>query len=201
MIGWDGHKMSKSRGNLVLVSRLRAEGVDPAAVRLGLFAGHYRADRFWSQAVLDEANARLHRWRSAAALPAGPDAADVVARVRHYLADDLDTPKALAALDGWATDALDYGGHDAAAPAVVADRRRRAAGCSSCRPPCRVLGGVRLPAMGSVNGKVAFITGGASGIGAEVARRLHAKGAKLVLTDLDEAALEDLPPRWVRTGC
>ena len=121
MIGWDGHKMSKSRGNLVLVSGLRREGVDLAAVRLGLFAGHYREDRFWSPAVLDEAQARLHRWRSATALPAAPDAADVVARVRRYLADDLDTPKALAALDGWATDALTYGGHDSAAgPAVAA---------------------------------------------------------------------------------
>ena len=40
--------------------------------------------------------------------------------------------------------------------------------------------------MRSVNGKVVLITGGANGIGAEVARRLHGKGAKLVLTDLDE---------------
>ena len=71
MIGWDGHKMSKSRGNLVLVSGLRSEGTDPAAIRLGLFAGHYRDDRFWSAEVLDEAKARLHRWRSAAALTAG----------------------------------------------------------------------------------------------------------------------------------
>jgi L-cysteine:1D-myo-inositol 2-amino-2-deoxy-alpha-D-glucopyranoside ligase len=120
MIGWDGHKMSKSRGNLVLVSRLRAQGVDPSAVRLGLFAGHYRSDRFWSDAVLDEANARLKQWRTATALPAGPDATDVVARVRQYLADDLNTPKALAALDGWCTDALAYGGHDTAAPRQVA---------------------------------------------------------------------------------
>jgi short-subunit dehydrogenase len=44
--------------------------------------------------------------------------------------------------------------------------------------------------MTSVNGKVALITGGANGIGAEVARRLHTKGAKLVLTDLDEGQLE-----------
>jgi NAD(P)-dependent dehydrogenase (short-subunit alcohol dehydrogenase family) len=46
--------------------------------------------------------------------------------------------------------------------------------------------------MSSVNGKVALITGGANGIGAEVARRLHDKGAKLVLTDLDEALLKEM---------
>ncbi len=120
MIGWEGHKMSKSLGNLVLVSGLRAEGVEPAAVRLGLLAGHYRADRFWSQQVLDEATARLARWRAATALPAGPDASDAIARVRQYLADDLDTPKAIAALDGWTTDALEYGGHDTGAPGLMA---------------------------------------------------------------------------------
>jgi L-cysteine:1D-myo-inositol 2-amino-2-deoxy-alpha-D-glucopyranoside ligase len=120
MIGWDGHKMSKSRGNLVLVSALRADGVEPAAIRLGLLAGHYRSDRSWSDAVLTDALTRLERWRAATTLPAGPDAADVIARVRQYLADDLDTPKAIAALDGWSTDALEYGGHDADAPREVA---------------------------------------------------------------------------------
>lgn len=45
--------------------------------------------------------------------------------------------------------------------------------------------------MSSVNGKVAFITGGARGVGAEVATRLHAAGAKLVLTDLDDAPLKE----------
>jgi L-cysteine:1D-myo-inositol 2-amino-2-deoxy-alpha-D-glucopyranoside ligase len=120
MIGYDGHKMSKSRGNLVLVSTLRAQGVEPSAIRLGLLAGHYRADRFWSPQVLDEAIARLHRWRTAIALPAGPDATDVVARVRGYLADDLDTPKVIAALDGWVTDALEYDGRHMEAPKLVA---------------------------------------------------------------------------------
>jgi L-cysteine:1D-myo-inositol 2-amino-2-deoxy-alpha-D-glucopyranoside ligase len=120
MIGYDGHKMSKSLGNLVLVSTLRAQGVEPSAIRLGLLAGHYRADRFWSPQVLDDAIARLQRWRAAVALPAGPDATNVVARVRGYLADDLDTPKVIAALDGWVTDALEYGGHDPVAPRLVA---------------------------------------------------------------------------------
>lgn len=119
MIGWDGHKMSKSRGNLVLVSKLRQQGVEPAAIRLGLLSGHYRDDRFWSDAVLDEAQQRLQRWREATALPAGPAADDAIGRLRRYLADDLDTPKALAAIDGWVTDALNYGGHDPSTPAAV----------------------------------------------------------------------------------
>lgn len=49
-----------------------------------------------------------------------------------------------------------------------------------------------MTAMGSVNGKVALITGGANGVGAEVARRLHDRGAKLVLTDLDEVQLKEM---------
>lgn len=52
-----------------------------------------------------------------------------------------------------------------------------------------------MTAMASLNGKVALITGGANGIGAEVARRLHGKGAKLVLTDLDEGQLKEVAAR------
>lgn len=54
--------------------------------------------------------------------------------------------------------------------------------------------------MASVNGKVALITGGASGIGEEVARRLHDKGAKLVLVDLDERRLEEVAARFGEDG-
>ncbi|QNG18734.1 cysteine--1-D-myo-inosityl 2-amino-2-deoxy-alpha-D-glucopyranoside ligase [Rhodococcus triatomae] len=121
MIGLDGEKMSKSRGNLVFVSKLRGEGVDPAAIRLGLLAGHYRGDRAWTDEVLSEAHQRLDTWRRAAALPAAQSAQDTIARVRQHLADDLDTPKAFAALDGWARRALDHRGTDADAPALVAD--------------------------------------------------------------------------------
>lgn len=120
LIGLDGEKMSKSRGNLVLVSKLRRAGVDPAAIRLGLLAGHYRQDRMWTDAVLDEAVARLDRWRRAAALPAAGAATDTIARLRQHLADDLDTPKALAAVDNWADEALTYGGTDTDAPAAIA---------------------------------------------------------------------------------
>jgi L-cysteine:1D-myo-inositol 2-amino-2-deoxy-alpha-D-glucopyranoside ligase len=119
MIGLDGEKMSKSRGNLVFVSKLRAQDVDPNAIRLALFAGHYRTDRAWTGDLLAQAEARLARWRAAAALPAGPPADDLVLRLRTHLADDLDTPAALAAVDAWAGEALDRRGADADAPRLV----------------------------------------------------------------------------------
>lgn len=121
MVGLDGEKMSKSKGNLVFVSRLRAEGVDPMAIRLGLLAAHYRSDRQWTGQVLEDATVRLRRWREAVALDAAPDATDTIARVRQYLADDLDTPRALSAVDAWVTQALQRRGSDTAAPAALAD--------------------------------------------------------------------------------
>ncbi|MEU3474024.1 cysteine--1-D-myo-inosityl 2-amino-2-deoxy-alpha-D-glucopyranoside ligase [Rhodococcus sp. 05-340-1] len=121
MIGLDGEKMSKSRGNLVFVSKLRAENVDPSAVRLGLLSGHYRQDRPWSDEVLERAHTRLALWRRAAALESAASADDVINRLRQHLADDLDTPKALDALDAWASFAVERGGSDAGAPGAFAD--------------------------------------------------------------------------------
>jgi L-cysteine:1D-myo-inositol 2-amino-2-deoxy-alpha-D-glucopyranoside ligase len=119
MIGLDGEKMSKSRGNLVFVSRLRADKVDMMALRLGLLAGHYRADRAWTAEVLAEAQARLARWRAATRLDSGPDATGAIARLRDHLADDLDTPQALRAVDAWADAALSGDGADRSAPAEL----------------------------------------------------------------------------------
>jgi L-cysteine:1D-myo-inositol 2-amino-2-deoxy-alpha-D-glucopyranoside ligase len=120
MIGLDGEKMSKSRGNLVLVSKLRAAGVDPMAIRLALLDGHYRADREWTGGRLPAAEARLARWRAAAALPSAPSATDLLAEVRARMADDLDTVAALAALDRWVDGALAAPGDDPEAPALFA---------------------------------------------------------------------------------
>jgi L-cysteine:1D-myo-inositol 2-amino-2-deoxy-alpha-D-glucopyranoside ligase len=121
MIGLDGEKMSKSRGNLVFVSKLRGGGVDPMAIRLALMDGHYRADREWTGGRLPKAEARLARWRSAAALPAAPDARPLLASVRAALADDLDTATAIAAVDEWTEAALADSGGDAEAPGLVRD--------------------------------------------------------------------------------
>ena len=120
MIGLDGEKMSKSRGNLVLVSKLRAAHVDPMAVRLALLDGHYRADREWTGGRLPAAEARLARWRAATALATAPPADALLAEVRAALADDLDTIAAIAAIDGWADTAVaaDAGGEPGAGALV-----------------------------------------------------------------------------------
>jgi len=120
MIGLAGEKMSKSRGNLVFVSRLRADGVDPMALRLALVADHYRADRQWTDELLKTAQERLVRWRSAARAASGPSGADLLAAVRARLTDDLDTPGVLSLVDTWADAALAGAGDDAGAPALVA---------------------------------------------------------------------------------
>jgi L-cysteine:1D-myo-inositol 2-amino-2-deoxy-alpha-D-glucopyranoside ligase len=119
MVGLDGEKMSKSKGNLVFVSALRRDGVDPAAIRLALLAHHYRADWEWTDQVLADAVARLGRWRAAVSRPDGPSADAVVEEVREALSNDLDAPAALAAVDRWAGLQAAEGGTEEGAPGVV----------------------------------------------------------------------------------
>lgn len=102
MVGLDGAKMSKSKGNLVLVSRLRESGLDPMVVRLLLLAHHYRSDWMWDAADVDVAQSRLDAWRSAASRSGGAPSGPVVAEVLARLADDLDAPAALDVVDSWA---------------------------------------------------------------------------------------------------
>ena len=92
--------MSKSLGNLVLVSSAASDGVDPRAIRLALLAHHYRRTGTGSTVILTRLQARLDRW-PAAVRRGGPDAAATVDAVRRAMADDLDAPAALAAVDAW----------------------------------------------------------------------------------------------------
>jgi L-cysteine:1D-myo-inositol 2-amino-2-deoxy-alpha-D-glucopyranoside ligase len=116
MVGLEGEKMSKSKGNLVLVSKERLAGADPMAIRLALLAHHYRTDWFWMPSDLLDAQARLDVWRGAIGRGSGPDGAAAVDAVRAALANDLDTVAALSAVDTWAA----ANGDDPEAPALVA---------------------------------------------------------------------------------
>jgi L-cysteine:1D-myo-inositol 2-amino-2-deoxy-alpha-D-glucopyranoside ligase len=120
MVGLDGQKMSKSKGNLVFVSALRESGVDPMAIRLALLDHHFREDWDWNDQELVAAHSRLNRWREAVRLDAGLNADGVLAQVRAALAHDLDAPAALAAVDAWAGASMAIDSDDAEAPVLIA---------------------------------------------------------------------------------
>ena len=120
MVGLDGEKMSKSLGNLVLVSSLRASGTDPAAIRAVLLSHHYRTDWFWTADQLAAAEQRLSRWRRALPLTGRAGAEQMLADVRAALARDLDAPAALAAVDAWAASALEASGSGSGEAAELA---------------------------------------------------------------------------------
>lgn len=102
MVGLDGQKMSKSLGNLVLVSKLRESGVEPVAIRTVLLGQHYRTDWFWTDELLQQAQARVQRWRSRIEGAGLAEATALMTRIRSRMADDLNSPAALQAIDQWA---------------------------------------------------------------------------------------------------
>ena len=102
MIGLDGEKMSKSKGNLVFVSRLVASGVDPMAIRWALMSDHYRSDRMWSDEVLQKAQTELAQLKDALSKSACAPTEDLIDSIALALSDDLDTPLVLSDLNAWA---------------------------------------------------------------------------------------------------
>ena len=101
MVSMDGHKMSKSRGNLVFVDALR-RAHDPVAIRMGIIEHHYRTEWEWDDELIVRAGQRLNRWRAAT----NGDGRAALDDVRAALDDDLDTPTAFAAVDAAAAAGL-----------------------------------------------------------------------------------------------
>ena len=126
MVAYDGEKMSKSKGNLVFVSALRHSDVDPMAIRLVLLRHHYRTDWEWTDDQLWDAVDTVAQWRKALILGAGAPAAPVVVAVLAALADDLDAPTAVAAIDDWVASTLGDTAHglaDTSDPSAAATLR------------------------------------------------------------------------------
>lgn len=101
LIGLDGEKMSKSRGNLVFLSKLVAEGADPIAVRLALISQHYSLDRMWTHDQLVSATHFLDRLRLLLSRPEVAPTKDTVQKIIDALSLNLDTPRALEILRAW----------------------------------------------------------------------------------------------------
>ena len=112
MIGLDGEKMSKSKGNLVFVSKLIAAGRDPMAIRWALMKDHYRQDRMWTDELLVAAESELIALRSCLAQNDVAPTGDLIEKIVDALSDDLNTKGAISLLNTWVerTQSGDTGG-------------------------------------------------------------------------------------------
>ncbi len=109
MIRLDQEKMSKSQGNIFLLGNaLDAYGRD--ALLMYFLGGHYRQPIEFDEERLEEATARLARIRDAGRRLAPGESpgwsAPIKDRFFVALANDFNTPKALAEVAAWVTEAF-----------------------------------------------------------------------------------------------
>ena len=102
--------MSKSKGNLVFVSKLINSGTDPMVIRFALMSQHYRLDRMWTDELLADATARVSKIRQAIASSNSAPTTPLIEKIILALSNDLDTPTVLAELDKWASETLQGSG-------------------------------------------------------------------------------------------
>ncbi|MEP6697266.1 MAG: class I tRNA ligase family protein, partial [Pseudonocardiales bacterium] len=99
---FEGRKMAKSTGNVVLVADLVDRGYDPLALRLAFLQGHYRQQMNLTWEAIAAADKTLRRWRGRVAewaeSPSKPMCAEYLTHVVDAFADDLDTPTAVIAM-------------------------------------------------------------------------------------------------------
>ena len=95
--------MSKSLGNLIFVSKLISEGVEPMAIRLALMGHHYRSDHMWGASEIPTAAAFLERIRLNLARVEVAETDALIADLVAALANDLDTVRVLKLIEDWCT--------------------------------------------------------------------------------------------------
>ena len=101
LIGLDGEKMSKSKGNLVFVSKLIETGVQPMAIRWALLKRPYCKEYMW---LRNETTVAQHELDALAAKLSGsqiPPTESLIAQIYNLLADDLKSDQAIAEINSW----------------------------------------------------------------------------------------------------
>ena len=95
---FEGRKMSKSSGNVVLLQDVIDRGLDPLALRLCLLENRYRAQMDLTWEALEAANSTLRRWRNSIAAWGSETSAIADTEVASAIKKDLDTPRAIVRL-------------------------------------------------------------------------------------------------------
>jgi L-cysteine:1D-myo-inositol 2-amino-2-deoxy-alpha-D-glucopyranoside ligase len=101
MVGLDGQKMSKSLGNLVFVSKLIAQGIDPMAIRWALMGHDFQSNLMWNEELITQAQAEIEKLRKALSRVDVAPTSDLIQSMCDLLSNNLDTPAILAAIREW----------------------------------------------------------------------------------------------------
>ena len=95
---FEGKKMSKSSGNVVLLSDVIARGIDPLAIRLCFLENKYRSQMDLTWSSIEASHETLKRWRMKMAQWSTDNAISIDTEIEHAFNTDLDTPKAIIRL-------------------------------------------------------------------------------------------------------
>jgi cysteinyl-tRNA synthetase len=101
---FEGRKMSKSTGNVVLLRDVIAKGIDPLAVRFCFLENRYRSQMDLSWQSMSAAFSTLQRWRekyqgwSDVGAQSTEQTRQIISEIFHDFCDDLDTPRAMIKL-------------------------------------------------------------------------------------------------------
>lgn len=100
LIGLDGEKMSKSRGNLVFVSELIKQGIDPMTIRWALLKRPYRSEYMWQRTETTQAELELTALKNKLKGEI-PPTSELISKIYDYLANDLNSAAAITAINDW----------------------------------------------------------------------------------------------------
>ena len=101
MVGFQGEKMSKSKGNLVFVSKLISQGVDPIVIRWALLSNHYQSYREWNEELLNNSQLEVNLVREALSKSEVLPSAQYLQQIASAIANNLDTKLALNIILDW----------------------------------------------------------------------------------------------------
>lgn len=96
---FEGRKMAKSTGNVVLLSDVIEKGFDPLSLRLAFMQSRYRTQMDLSWDAIKAANMQIEKWRVKAQAATDNGFPDEYEKAfTKFVLDDLDTPRALAVI-------------------------------------------------------------------------------------------------------
>jgi len=95
---FEGRKMSKSSGNVVLIADLMEKGLDPLALRLCFLENRYRSQMDLTWNSLQAAHETLTRWRTRMSEWGTSQQVTADSEILEAFSTDIDTPRAILRL-------------------------------------------------------------------------------------------------------